>query len=59
MNKTLQNAEGNLRKTEIFIPQKTLPSQERFEGREPATLVLAFVLGNVYCYISSVLISPR
>jgi len=59
MNETLQNTEGNLRKTEIFIPQKTLSSQEHFEGKEPATLVLAFVLGNAYCYISSVLISPR
>lgn len=33
----------------MFIPQKILSSQEHFEGREPATLTLAFVLRNVHC----------
>lgn len=33
----------------MFIRQKILSSQEHFEGGEPATLTLAFVLCNVYC----------
>lgn len=33
----------------MFIVRKVLSSQGRSEGREPATLTLAFVLRNVYC----------